>query len=95
MKIMLWFERVLGRLIPSPDRIVPLIPNSVEVFNKSHALIARHRPDLAAEFLGLRYMSMGATARWLNEHLPVPGGWGIRLCWRLDLDLRELLEPSE
>lgn len=58
-------------------------------------LIEKHRPDLAAGFLDLRYRGMPETARWLDEHIPVPGGWGVRLCWRLALDLRDLLEPSE
>lgn len=64
-------------------------------FTDALRLIEKHRPDLAPEFLNLRHFGTPQVARWLDEHFPIPGGWGIRLCWRLALDLRELLEPAE
>lgn len=98
MKLKLWFgwelSVSLSRWRPLHD-LVPLFPNSADVFNEAHALILRHRPDLAGEF-GRQYTgSIMLTRQWLDEHFPVPGGWGIRFPDNLARDLRDLLEPAE
>lgn len=94
MNILCWFERVLGRLVPSPDPIAPLLPANV-VFAEALSVIERNRPELAPEFALLRTGLTGRIRDWLDEHFPVDGGWGPRSPGRLAQDLRNLLEPAE